>query len=90
MDEIGGPRCGRPFVSQLQPRFLPIQPRSGSPSNRIGWRVTELRSDFDVPVLWRVTIGRYDGGVLITAIAADPDDALDELARYAAVGEDER
>lgn len=52
----------------------------------LGWRVAEIRPRrVDEPVLWRVTIDRYDGAVSITAIdAADPDTALEELARYAA------
>lgn len=50
----------------------------------IGWHVTEIRPDRDAPVLWRVTITRYDGNLSITLAEADPDVALDELARYAA------
>jgi hypothetical protein len=26
-----------------------------------GWRVVEIRPSVDAPVLWRVTIERYDG-----------------------------
>jgi hypothetical protein len=56
-----------------------------------GWHVTEIRPDIgggDAPVLWRVTIRRYDGYASITITEADPDAALDELARYAAVDAD--
>lgn len=58
-----------------------------------GWHVTEIRPDIggvDAPMLWRVTIRRYDGYASITITEADPDAALDELARYAAVDADAR
>jgi hypothetical protein len=45
--------------------------------------VTSIRPDRSAPVLWRVTIGRYDGFASISVTEADPDDALDELLRYA-------
>ncbi|HWO18417.1 MAG TPA: hypothetical protein VNO30_06560 [Kofleriaceae bacterium] len=51
----------------------------------LGWYVTEIRPDRDAPVLWRVTIKRYDGFASISVEDADPDDALDELLRYACV-----
>lgn len=51
----------------------------------LGWHVTEIRPDRDAPVLWRVTIKRYDGFASISVKDADPDDALDELLRYACV-----
>jgi hypothetical protein len=52
----------------------------------LGWEVTELRPSIDAPALWRVTIKRHDGAVAIIVLdAADPDAALEELARYAAV-----
>lgn len=50
----------------------------------LGWHVTEIRPDRDDPALWRVTITRYDGNLSMTLIDADPDVALEELARYAA------
>lgn len=53
-----------------------------------GWHVTELRPDVpaaDEPVLWRVTIERYDESMSITVTEADPEVGLEELARYAAV-----
>lgn len=51
----------------------------------LGWHVTEIRPDGAAPTLWSVTIERYDGIVEIIVInAADPDAALEELARYAA------
>ncbi len=52
----------------------------------IGWYVTEIRPDIDrdAPVLWHVTITRYDKNLSITLAEADPDVALEELARYAA------
>jgi hypothetical protein len=49
----------------------------------IGWHVTEIRPDRDEPVLWHVTITRYDGNLSITLTDADPDVALAERARYA-------
>ncbi len=55
----------------------------------LGWHVTEIRPDRDASALWRVTITRYDGNLSFTLIEADPDVALEELARYAAAdGED--
>lgn len=50
-----------------------------------GWRVVGLRpcGTGDEPALWSVTIKRYDEGVSITMIEADPDVALAELLRYA-------
>ena len=54
-----------------------------------GWRVTEIRPDRTEPRLWRVTITRYDGYASITLTEADPDDALQELARYACVDAEE-
>ncbi|HWO22545.1 MAG TPA: hypothetical protein VNO30_27490 [Kofleriaceae bacterium] len=51
----------------------------------LGWHVTEIRPGRAAPVLWRVTIRRYDGYASITLTEADPDAALDELLRYAAV-----
>ena len=51
----------------------------------LGWHVTEIRPGRVEPVLWRVTIRRYDGYASITLTEADPDTALDELSRYAAV-----
>ena len=51
----------------------------------LGWHVTEIRPGRSAPVLWRVTIKRYDESVSITAMEADPDDALDELIRYATI-----
>jgi hypothetical protein len=51
----------------------------------LGWDVTEILPDRDEPVLWRVEIKRFDGAVAIIVLdAADPDAALEELARYAA------
>jgi hypothetical protein len=49
----------------------------------LGWRVTEIRPDRTAPVLWRVTIERSDRCASISAMELDPDDALDELLRYA-------
>ena len=51
-----------------------------------GWYVTEIRPDISAnePVLWRVTIERYDQSMSITLTEADPDVALEELARYTA------
>ncbi|HWO18410.1 MAG TPA: hypothetical protein VNO30_06525 [Kofleriaceae bacterium] len=52
----------------------------------LGWYVTEIRPARDASALWRVEIERYDRAVSITALdATDPDAALEELARYAAV-----
>ncbi|HWO20379.1 MAG TPA: hypothetical protein VNO30_16535 [Kofleriaceae bacterium] len=50
----------------------------------IGWRVSELRPSIDRE-LWHVTIERVDLVASMTATAPDPDVALEELARYAAV-----
>jgi hypothetical protein len=56
----------------------------------LGWYVTAIRPDLSETVLWRVTIVRYDLSAWITATDADPDDALDELIRYAAADAEER
>lgn len=50
----------------------------------IGWRVTELRPSLDREQ-WYVTIERVDLVASMTVTAPDPDVALEELARYAAV-----
>jgi hypothetical protein len=51
----------------------------------LGWTVTEIRAGRAAPVLWRVEVTRYDGAMAIIVLdAADPDAALEELARYAA------
>jgi len=51
----------------------------------LGWRVTEIRPSTDAPMQWRAEITRHDGSVsMIVLDAADPDAALEELARYAA------
>ena len=50
----------------------------------LGWYVTAIRPDRSAPLLWRVTVVRYDLSVWISAIDADPDDALAEIVRYAA------
>jgi hypothetical protein len=53
----------------------------------LGWRVTEIqpRPGIDAPVQWRAEFTRCDGSVEIIVLdAADPDAALEELARYAA------
>jgi hypothetical protein len=55
----------------------------------LGWHVTEIRPDREPPVLWSVSIRRYDGNVEMTISEADPDAALDELLHYAAADEDE-
>jgi hypothetical protein len=54
----------------------------------LGWYVTKIRPDRDAPVLWRVTITRYDGYASISVTEADPDDAFDELLRYARTDEE--
>ncbi len=54
---------------------------------RVGWRVVEIRPD-DIDrsaALWHTTIRRFDGDASMTVTAADPDDALEELVRYAQV-----
>jgi hypothetical protein len=51
----------------------------------LGWYVTAIRPDRTQPVLWRVTIERFDGYASISVKEADPDDALDEVLRYAAI-----
>ncbi len=57
----------------------------------LGWNVTEIRPSNDAPVQWRATIERYDGAIAIIVIdAADPDAALEELARYAAADAEDR
>jgi hypothetical protein len=56
----------------------------------LGWHVTEIRPSIDAPVQWRVTVKRHDGAVEIVVLdAADPDAALEELARYAAADAEE-
>ncbi|HWO26379.1 MAG TPA: hypothetical protein VNO30_46945 [Kofleriaceae bacterium] len=52
----------------------------------LGWRVTEIRPD---RALWRVTVTRYDGDATIGVTDSDPDEALDEAVRYAAVDAEE-
>src|SRR6187549_771500 len=52
----------------------------------LGWRVTEIRPD---RALWRVTVTRYDGDATIGVTDPDPDEALDEAVRSAAVDADE-
>jgi hypothetical protein len=51
----------------------------------IGWHVIRLRPSTDEPVLWRVTIMRFDEDVTMTMTMteADPEAALAELIRYA-------
>lgn len=51
----------------------------------IGWHVVGLRPSTtgDAPVLWRVTIERYDASATMTMTEAEPDVALAELVRYA-------
>jgi len=51
----------------------------------LGWYVIEIRPDRTRPVLWHVTIKRFDEYASITVTEVDPDEALDELIRYAAV-----
>jgi hypothetical protein len=55
----------------------------------LGWRVTKIRpeGEEDNP-LWHVTIERVDLAAYMTAITLDPDVALEELIRYAAVDSD--
>lgn len=49
-----------------------------------GWHVIRLRPSIgDEPVLWRVTIERYDESASMAITEADPDVALAELVRYA-------
>ena len=52
---------------------------------RAGWRVVEIRPDIisGTGALWYTTIERCDGDVSITVTAADFDDGLEELVRYA-------
>jgi hypothetical protein len=49
----------------------------------LGWHVTGILPDRTAPVLWRVTIERYDGFASISVTEADPDAALEELLHYA-------
>ena len=51
----------------------------------LGWHVTEIRPDRSAPPLWRVRIERYDGYASITVMEVDPDEALEEVIRYAAI-----
>lgn len=51
----------------------------------LGWHVAEIRPDRSAPALWRVRIERYDGYASITVMEVDPDEALEELIRYAAI-----
>lgn len=53
--------------------------------SELGWRVTEIRPDRTAPVLWRVTIERQDRCASITVTELGPDEALDEVLRYASV-----
>ncbi|HWO20996.1 MAG TPA: hypothetical protein VNO30_19650 [Kofleriaceae bacterium] len=52
----------------------------------LGWHVTEIRPD---RALWRVTVTRYDGDATIGVTDHDPNEALDEVIRYAAVDAEE-
>lgn len=54
----------------------------------LGWHVTAIRPDVAAPALWRVAIERYDGYASIVVTEADPDEALDELIRYAVADAD--
>lgn len=51
----------------------------------LGWYVTQIRPDRIGPGLWRVPVERFDGHASISVIEVDPDDALDEAIRYAAI-----
>jgi len=53
----------------------------------LGWRVTELRADRTPPVIWHVTITRYDEDMTMSIVDANPEAALKELIRYASADE---
>jgi hypothetical protein len=80
----GAARPLRHLDQQVRPYLATL-----SALGAIGWHVTEIRPDRDEPVLWHVTITRYDGNLSITLTDADPDVALAELARYASADEKE-
>ena len=53
----------------------------------LGWRVTELRADRTPPVIWHVTITRYDEDMTMSIVDANPEAALKELIRYVSADE---
>jgi hypothetical protein len=55
----------------------------------LGWYVTSIRPDRDAPVLWHVVVERFDRNATISVTDVDPDEALDELLRYASVDEEQ-
>jgi hypothetical protein len=57
-----------------------------------GWHVVELRPEnaYDEAAAWTVAIRRFDLDAFIAVTAVDPDAALAELVRYAAVDAPER
>ena len=78
-------RPARGTALQARPHVVFI-----SALDALGWRVTKISPEGggDTP-LWHVTIGRVDLVAYMTAVAPDPDMALKELIRYAAVDADE-
>jgi hypothetical protein len=55
----------------------------------LGWHLVEIRPDHEPPVLWTVTVRRYDHNVEVKVTDADPDAALEEALHFAACDEDE-
>jgi hypothetical protein len=55
----------------------------------LGWHLVEIRPDREPPLLWSVTVRRFDHNVEITVTDADPDAALEEALHFAACDEDE-
>lgn len=80
-----GPACAAPHPDpRIHPHVATL-----IALGRLGWHVTEIRPDRDDPVVWRVTVTRYDKDMSMTLLEADPDVALEELARYAAADAEE-
>ena len=54
-----------------------------------GWYISEIKPDRTAPVLWRLSMRRYDSNASISVADGDFDAALAELLRYAAVDAEE-
>lgn len=90
---------------QPRPRKVPKRPPTHNPPRRttdarphvaalrelaaLGWHLVEIRPDREPPVLWTVTVRRYDHNVEVTIHDTDPDAALEGALHFAACDEDE-
>ena len=86
------PKLPKSPTSNNPPRY-PTDPRPHVAAllelAALGWHVVGIRPDREPPVLWSVTVRRYDHNVEITVHEADPDAALEEALHFAACDEDE-